>query len=135
MSTLNHSLSHKRLLHISLLVYAHKDGEDEFWFAWVETAEIIGQYFWKHRDHPSWCIDTCTPLVCFPIDRTAFFHVLRDIGDVDTEKSVSSLVSRDRDGIIEIPSIGSIDRHRIPRSKIKAFMTINANFRKYIMFQ
>ena len=93
----------------SRLVKLHSDAEGRFGTAWMERTEIIGEMLRKHRDNLVGGIYTRSAVVCFTVKCRSFCHILGNIGDMNCEFEVSVRELADRNGIIEILCVGSVD--------------------------
>ena len=129
--TLDDRLGHVGFAYFTTLIDPHEDRECELRWARMETTAVIWEDLWKHRDDATWRIDTRTTHVGFLVEWTSLDDILWDVGDMDPEEIVSPLVSCYRYRVIEILSIGSVDRHRRPASQIVSFLCIDRYLREY----
>ncbi len=72
-------------------------------------AKLVGEPLGQHRNHAPGKIDGGGAETGFGIERAAFFHIMRDVGDVDPE-TVSVIRAVDLDGVVEIPGGLTVDR-------------------------
>ncbi len=70
---------------------------------------MIGEFRREHGDGAVRKIDTCPPDIGFFVKRGFFFDIVADIGDRDVQFQLSIFFSLNRDGIIKIFCIFSIN--------------------------
>ena len=63
-------------------------------------------------------VDRSAPLVGLDVEGAAFLDVVRDVGDVHAEPVVPVLQPFKRDGVVEVPGVLAVDRHRRQGSEV-----------------
>src|SRR5438128_1447177 len=76
----------------------------------LQRADAIAQDFRQHRDDIAGEVSAVAPLLCFQIERRAFFHEIGDIGDVYTQFPIPAFDLLEADGIVVIFGIIWVDR-------------------------
>ena len=77
----------------------------------IQRTNARGQLGRKHVNRAIGKIDRGGPFIAFQVERAAFAHVVRDVGDMHPEPIVAVRQPLEADGIVEIARMLAVDRH------------------------
>ena len=95
-----------------LLVDFHETGLDQAVDVRIQAAEPGRQLGWKHVHGALGKIDRCPALVRFLVQSPALWNVMRHVGNVNAEPVVALRKTLDRNRVVKIARMLSVDRYR-----------------------
>ena len=95
--------------HFGLLIHLHHHRHTELIFVRTQATKLVAQTFRQHRYHPIYQIDTRATLICFLIHRTTLYHIMRHVGDMNSDLIITILQHLKREGVIKILRVGRVD--------------------------
>ncbi len=98
----------------------HLGRQCETVFPGVEAADSVGETFRKHGHHLIGKIDTGPPLTGLQIQGRLPWHIVAHIRDVNKEADLTMRQGLDRDGVVKIPGLLSIDSDGLKVPEVSA---------------
>ena len=87
---------------LRVLGHREDDGEGEAILARQETAHLLAQRRWQHRDGALYEVDAGRPLPCIAVESSVGLDEVRHIGNVHTDVVRPVFVGLDGNSIVEV---------------------------------
>ena len=120
---MDHRLCDPVFRHLPIRADFHQTAQSQTVLSLIEGTDPIGKLSWQHRDHAVRQINTGSSFQRLFIQRRACLHVIAHICDMNAQQ-IAIPVHGQRNRIVQILCILSIDRHHLPVSQIQPSVKI-----------